>query len=407
MDNHLVSKIADYITELLTKELNEKYLYHNLRHTQRVVKSTKELIEKCEINDKESEILVIAAWFHDAGYTTPRTEHEEESAAIAKTYLQQEQYPDTDIEQVCKLILSTKCGHEPVNILEKIMRDADSSHFGNPDYEAISELLRKELIALDIKDSTIEEWRAGNIVFLTAKHVFYTDAARELWQAQKDENIKKLIKREKKDKKQAKKEKLKVNLKSESPERGVQTMYRVALKNHMELSAIADSKANILLSVNAIIISLALSSIFPKLDNPYNRYLVIPTGIFIIFSVISMILSVLATRPNVTQGEFTKDDVVNKKVNLLFFGNFHKMKLEDYEWAVSELVQDKDYLYTSLTRDLYFLGLVLHRKYKILRLTYTIFMIGIVISVIAFGVAYNMYGNIRELADLPDKLPSQ
>ncbi|GLB48535.1 Pycsar system effector family protein [Neptunitalea lumnitzerae] len=401
MNQQLIDNISNYVTDLLTKGLDETFLYHNLRHTHQVVKGTKVLIEKCEINDKERESLVIAAWFHDTGYTVDGGKnHEEESSKIAKAYLTEHNHPEDQVELICSLILATKFGHEPKNLPEMIIRDADTSHFGEESYLETTELLRKELILRDIKKLSIEEWRTVNIKMLSSKHRFYTNCAIDLWQEQKDKNIQSLIKKEKKAKKRAKKEKLKVKYKNESPERGVQTMFRVALKNHMELSAIADSKANILLSVNAIIISLALSSIFPKLDNPYNRYLVIPTGIFLLFSVISMILSVLATRPNVTQGEFSKEDVTNKKVNLLFFGNFHKMKLNDYEWAVGELVKDKDYLYTSLTRDLYYLGLVLHKKYKILRLTYTIFMIGIVISVIAFGVAYNLYGNIRELSDL-------
>ena len=63
-----------------------------------------------------------------------------------------------------------------------------------------------------------------------------------------------------------------------------------------------------------------------------------------------MILSILATRPNVTSGQFTKEDVAEKKVNLLFFGNFHKMKLPDYEWAMQELIKDKYYVYNTLTQ---------------------------------------------------------
>jgi hypothetical protein len=106
-----------------------------------------------------------------------------------------------------------------------------------------------------------------------------------------------------------------------------------------------------------------------------------------------MILSVLATRPNVTSGKFTKEDVANKKVNLLFFGNFHKMSLPDFEWAMGEMMQDRDYLYSSMKKDLYFLGKVLDRKYKILRLTYTVFMVGIIISVLAFAIAFKYSGN--------------
>ena len=108
-----------------------------------------------------------------------------------------------------------------------------------------------------------------------------------------------------------------------------------------------------------------------------------------------MVLSILATRPNVTRGEFTKEDVNEKRVNLLFFGNFHKMNLKDYEWAITELTKDKEYVYASLTKDLYFLGIVLNRKYTILWWTYTIFMVGMVISVIAFGIAFKFFGPDR------------
>lgn len=176
--------------------------------------------------------------------------------------------------------------------------------------------------------------------------------------------------------------------KGDVPERGIETMFRVALRNHITLSDIADTKANILLSVNAIIVSMSFSTLIPKLDNPSNNYLIIPSVIFILFTVASMILSIMATRPNVTQGKFTKEDVGNKKVNLLFFGNFHQMKLEDFEWGISEMMQDRDYLYGSLTKDLYFLGLVLNRKYRLLRTTYTVFMIGILTSVIAFSLSF-------------------
>jgi hypothetical protein len=113
-----------------------------------------------------------------------------------------------------------------------------------------------------------------------------------------------------------------------------------------------------------------------------------------------MVLAVIATRPNVTRGKFSKNDVDQKRVNLLFFGNFHQMKLEEYEWAIKELLKDKDYVYSSLTKDLYFLGLVLNRKYKILRWTYTIFIIGIVVSVFAFWLFFSLYGSERGLEEL-------
>jgi len=393
--SEIIEKTEHFVTELLSNKLDAKYLYHNLLHTQRVVKSSKELLNFHDLSESANEILLLATWLHDTGYTKGTDNHEENSCIIAQEFLKREGYGAEGIKKVQNCIMATKRYHEPVTLSEKIIRDADASHFAQKSYLETTELLREELSLLGIAEYSTKAWQKENVKMFRIEHKFYTDYAQENWQSGKNKNLRKLLKTQKEEKQIAKKEALKAKYKNESPDRGIQTLFRVTLRNHLTLSDIADTKANILLSVNAIIISLALSNLIPKLDNPSNAHLIYPTIIFIIFSVASMVLAVLATRPNVTSGEFTKEDVTNKKVNLLFFGNFHKMKLSDYEWAIQELVKDKDYIYSSLTRDLYFLGLVLNRKYKILRWTYTIFMIGIIVSVIAFGISFRFFGPER------------
>ncbi|MEX0290877.1 MAG: Pycsar system effector family protein [Flavobacteriaceae bacterium] len=393
--SEIIEKTEQFVTDLLSKELDPNYLYHNLRHTQRVVKSSKELANSHNLGEEEMEILLLATWLHDTGYTKGTKDHEENSCIIASEFLGKLGYKDESLAKIKSCILATKRYHEPEGLLEEIIRDADASHLGQSSYFETSDLLREELKLLGIADYSAKKWRDANIKMFRSEHQYYTEYAKNNWQEGKDKNLKKLVKEKRTEKEIAKKEQLKAKYKNESPDRGIQTLFRVTLKNHLTLSDIADTKANILLSVNAIIISVALSNLIPKLDNPSNAYLIYPTAIFLIFSVVSMVMAVLATRPNITSGEFTKEDVTNKKVNLLFFGNFHKMSLNDYEWAIQELVKDKDYIYSSLTKDLYFLGLVLNRKYKILRWTYTIFMIGIVISVIAFGIAFRYFGSER------------
>jgi len=391
----IIEKTKEFVTDLLVNTLDSKYKYHNLKHTERVVKSTKELSDANSINESGKEVLILAAWLHDTGYTKGTQDHEENSCKIAKEFLKNLGYDSAKIESIITIIMATKRYYQPKNLEEQIIRDADSSHFGQKSYSETCQMLKDELAALNIAEFSTGEWRDANIAMFKKEHTFYTNYALENWQEQKEKNLKKLTKARKTEKEIAKKERIKAKYKSESPDRGIQTLFRVTLKNHLSLSDIADTKANILLSVNAIIISVVLSNLIPKLDNPSNGYLIYPTVIFITFSVISMILAVLATRPNVTSGKFSKEDVENKKVNLLFFGNFHKMRLDEYEWAIQELVKDKEYIYTSLTKDLYFLGLVLNRKYKILRITYSIFIIGVVISVMAFAIAFRYFGPDR------------
>ena len=397
MDN-LIAKTEKFAVQLLNDKLNNKFVYHNLAHTQRVVEKANELAELDELDELGKTHLTLSAWLHDTGYTVKIENHEDESVKIATSFLTEQGCSNDNIKAVCDLILATKMNHEPTNQLEKIIRDADCAHIGSKNFIDVSELLRKEWELTCDKTLSEAEWLAENINFLTSKHRFYSNEASTLWDKGKGKNLAQLLKMQKKlllesSKLKQKKEELKFKKnKIELPERGIETMFRVALRNHITLSDIADTKANILLSVNAIIISLVLSNLVSKLDNPTNSYLIWPTVIFTLFTVASIVLSVLATRPNVTKGKFSKQDVADKKVNLLFFGNFHKMKLDEFEWAMGEMMQDRDYLYGSLTKDLYFLGLVLNRKYNLLRLTYTVFMIGIVISVIAFAVAFKIQG---------------
>jgi hypothetical protein len=298
---------------------------------------------------------------------------------------------DELISKVSNLILTTSKEYVPKTHLEKIIKDADYAHLMGAEYVTTCELLRLELKNTGLAAFSNEEWTKENLNFLLNKHRFYTDYALKKWQPLKEKNLilvqKKIDKQELKAASEIEKENKK-NEKIEKPDRGVDTLFRVTLGNHTRLSGIADSKANILLSVNAIIISIALSSIIPKLDSPKNAHLVIPTFIMLISSVITIIFAILSTRPKVTTGVFTREDIEAKKINLLFFGNFYKMPLAEYDWAMNEMMKDRDYLYSTMIKDLYYLGLVLQRKYNLLRIAYNFFMIGIIITVIAFVIAF-------------------
>ena len=396
--SQLIEEAEVYVLNFLNEKLHKNYVYHNISHTQRVVKNTAEICEHLSLSETDKTLVMVASWFHDTGFIHGAENHEEESVKIVTNWLKTKTADDNTIALVADIIRATKMDASPSTLLERIISDADCAHLASKRFFDYSSLLRKEWELTGFKKLTDKEWIQENINFFTVTQKFHTDYALKNWSKAKAKNLAKLIKSQHDLDENLKKFNQKqqaLELKKErvaSPERGVETMFRVALRNHITLSDIADTKANILLSVNAIIISMSFSTLIPKLDNPSNDYLLIPSIIFILFTVVCMVLSILATRPNVTNGKFTKKDVANKKVNLLFFGNFHKMKLDDFEWGIKEMMQDKEYLYGSLTKDLYFLGLVLNRKYSLLRITYTVFMIGIIVSVIAFAIAFVTQG---------------
>ena len=388
----IVQLAETYVFDLFKDKLSADYIYHNFNHTLRVVNSVRVIGAAEGLNAQESETLLLAALFHDAGYIDGPDSHEQRSAKIAREFLDMHNYSSEGTDEVVKLIQVTQLEADPQTLTEKILRDADCSHFADENYCALSELLREEWRLTLGKIYSDLEWALLNRDMLVQRHRYYSGYATKELQPHKEGNIAALqaaINQLQLTKGSASEEKKRKKLeKMERPERGIDTMFRVTLNNHTRLSEIADSKANILLSVNAIIVSVALSTIIPKLDSPSNAHLVTPTLILTIFSVVSIIFAILSTRPKVTTGTFTRTDIDERKVNLLFFGNFYKVPLNEYEWAVTEMMKDRDYLYGSLIKDLYYLGLVLHRKYRLLRITYTIFMIGIIVSVSLFIYAF-------------------
>ncbi|MDR2229504.1 MAG: DUF5706 domain-containing protein [Flavobacteriaceae bacterium] len=383
----LVQKAGFFIENLFKDKLSPAFLYHNYKHTQEVVANAEILANADNLNEEEKEILLVACWFHDSGYTEDIMLHEEKSCEIAAEFLKAEGVNDDFIRRVKELIMSTKVCCKPDNRIENIIRDADSSHLASEDYFTYSDNLRKEWEQTLGKNFSKKKWNLDNLRFFRF-HQFNTDYAKQNWNPIKEKNLQK-IENMLQEQENIKKDKNKKEPKKEvKADRSIDTMFRITLSNHTRLSDIADSKANILLSVNAIIISIALSTLLPKLGSEKNEYLVMPTFIMLLFSVITIIFAILSTKPKVTSGEFTKEDLKNRKVNLLFFGNFYKMNLDDYTPAVREMMEDRDYLYDSMIRDLYYLGVVLNRKYRLLSITYQIFMVGIIVSVIAFVFAF-------------------
>ncbi len=390
--NELIRRTDNFVLDLFKEKLPNTFIYHNYNHTKRVVKSSKELIDNSQLNVKEEEAVLLAAWLHDTGYTVKFENHEEESVKIARAFLKENNVDPEVIEKVSQCIGATKFNSTPHSEIEKILKDADNSHFAKEYFEEVTEFLRQELQLNNIHIYSSQEWVDENISLFTEKQSYYTNYASKNWKPLKEKNLSNLLEKKNKAARKLKKEetkaKLKADYKNDNPERSIQSLYRITLRNHIKLSDIADTKANILLSVNAIIISLALSNMIPKLDAVSNQHLLIPTLILVLFSVASIILSIMSTRPNVTSGEFTKEQVENREVNLLFFGNFHKMPFDQFKWGIKEISKDKDYVYESLMLDLHLLGKVLHRKYYLLRLTYTVFMVGIIVSVIGFVLAF-------------------
>ncbi len=191
---------------------------------------------------------------------------------------------------------------------------------------------------------------------------------------------------EEEEKKRKKKKKKKKKTKTGSA-RGIETMFRTSYRTHLDLSSLADNKANIMISINGIIISILVASIYPRVAE--NRLLLLPAAVLLLACLLSLVYAVLSARPRVTSSVVTLDDVIKDRANILFFGTFVNMEEEEYFQGMQELIRNPDRAYGNMIRDIYGLGRVLEKKYRLLRASYNVFMLGLVLGVTLFlGVLY-------------------
>ena len=406
----LLDQIKQQVLTYFKLRNNEDLLYHNRRHTEGVVAAAIQIANHYQLNDSDFFIVTAAAWFHDIGYMEDKNNHEEQSARLAEDFLKAHYVEDAIIAEVKACIMATKMPQKPNGILQSILCDADVFHLGTADFDENNKQMRKECKLAFNCDFSKQEWRQKTIKFMQMHH-YHTDYAKMLLDDQKAKNLQGL--KDKVDtweekKKEEEKETPPTLLiestpetpaavytekdakKKDKPEKGIETMFRVSSSNHQRLSDMADNKAHIMITVNSIILSAIISLLLRRLED--YSYLIIPTFIILMVSLTTMIFAILATRPSIPEGRFTKQDVDEKKVNLLFFGNFYRMNLNEYIAGMRNVMADREYLYGSLIIDVYSQGVVLGRKYRLLRISYNIFMFGLIGSVLAFIIASSIAG---------------
>lgn len=390
-DSEIVRKASHYVFSLFQEKLSKKLVYHTYKHTFEIAKESRDLGQAYNLQEADMEALLLAAWFHDTGYTETYVGHEEKSVEIATAFLKEEGYPEDRIVVVSDCILATRAEHTATSLLQEILADADISNIGKEIFFANAELLRVEWEIFLNRFFTDAEWAQFQLDFLLGQR-FKTEAAQKKFgkqltfniQEQRDRLNKLTKKKKKKDKKQ--RETL------AQAKRGIETMFRSTYDNHMTLSSIADNKANMMISLNAVILSIIITYVGAKssvLGTEFTRnpILMVPVGTLLLTTIGSVVSAIMSAQPDVTSFNIRPNKVKSKRVNLLFFGNFTKIPLEDFQSGMHDIMRDKDALYNNMIIDIYYLGDVLSKKYRLLRISYTIFMIGLILTVASFLVA--------------------
>ncbi len=396
----LAEKVKNHVLLLFKTHDASKFLYHSRLHTEQVVKVAAEIAGYYHLNEKDFFIVTTAAWFHDTGYFEQVSGHEVVGAKKAELFLKDQQIEDATIQAVKGCILATQLPQKPVNLLEEIICDADLYDLGTDDFIKRSKLLRQETALLNHKVIGKRKWFKKTLRLLEDHH-YFTDYCRQNLNRNKQEHIKDL--KNKLGERQEVPAYVYANStehtesaientdevkKKHRPNKSMETMFRISSSNNQRLSYMADTKAHIMITVNSIIISVLLSVFAKKLeDDTYLTVpatLLIPITLLLLVNLVTIVFSMLATRPHLPQGRFTQNDIDDKKINLLFFGNYYRMDFDAYYSGIMKVMDDPEFLYLSLTRDVYQQGIVLSKKYRMLKIAYAVFMYGLVGAVVVF-----------------------
>jgi len=388
LSNSLLQDASQFVLQLYQQKAGRKLLVHHYAHALATMEEVTRLQEwEAEHGKGKTELLPLqlAALFLPTGRMTNYMQYVQHSRAFAQQWLHK--HVSLELQQEVLHLIDRVGNSLPLTQLgEQILSDAVFivTYLQKP--EAQFPLLRLEQELFGISTSKIEwhEWWLHQLL----ETPLYTQGAQLRFASVRAEAVQEQKGKKRKDKDlelvQDLQDRPFDGLEGKPPLRAAQTYFRVNYRNHINLSSIADNKANIMISVNAVLISILFTFLTYGNVTQVRPVVLFPAVIFILTGSVSLIFAIFSARPKVTKVFDGDGSFEQRQRNVMFFGSFVQMELKDYEEALDSVLRDGQLLYGNMARDLYFLGKVLDKKYRYLTLSYNIFMAGLVVSIVSF-----------------------
>ena len=187
--------------------------------------------------------------------------------------------------------------------------------------------------------------------------------------------------------------------------RGIETMFRTAYRTQLDLTSLAATKANIMISLNGLILSvLTLSGPFVLVAEPVFT---VPIAVFLATCLTSIIFAVLAAQPRCVKRKNTLEDFKKDEANILIFEEFSSLDITEHSKVMAGLMRNNKRIYKNMSRQLYKLGIDANRKFRLLKLSYMTFLVGLTVStliLLAVGMFYNTHGLTEIMTSLQSRV---
>jgi Family of unknown function (DUF5706) len=386
-DNGLVRVAAKHVFELFRNAKPDVPLvYHGFNRTRELVVACKDIAKGCKLEDGELEILLLAAWFHDAGYAVALDSDERKSVELCRDFLAGQQARATVRDRVIAVLdgLNGAAGSAPRTSTagDDVLHDAILTSLASKSYLQDAELLRLEIERRRGRLYTDVEWTQECIAFFD-HHPFRTRYAQLEYNARRAANLvglHKLLRKQVDEAAEARAEQARI---AKGVGKNVESIFYYLTKMQVGLVGLADRRTSTMIHVNAIMISIVIGLLLRHIDS--ERSLLVPTLVLLTVNLIAIFVSIYSMRS--ARSTLLKDEWRIHDANLLLFTNDTSISLPEYAERIKRLALDVPGLQKSMIEHLYFLRKMLVDRQRALRITYDVFIYGLALSLVVFGLA--------------------
>lgn len=162
--------------------------------------------------------------------------------------------------------------------------------------------------------------------------------------------------------------------------RSVETLFRNAYRAQLDMLSLAATKANIMISLNGLLMSILVISGTHFIE--INGLFVIPIAVFLTSCAIATSFAAISARPEISRRQFTRSDFESDEARLLVFEEFSDLDEREYRDSMVRMLGNRQRIYCNMIAHVHELGTTADRKYRQLYYSYTVFIVGVVLTVL-------------------------
>jgi hypothetical protein len=382
-DWEIVRLAGEHVLDLFSNASAEvPLIYRGYKRSRELVDDCREIAKGSKLNGDAGQIVLLSAWFYDAGFAVAKKGAREKSIEIARDFLSRQGQPESVADAVAACIEGVAGGQDgPDGPAGAILHDALLAPLGSKSYLAQAELFRLEEEQRTGKVYSDLEWTQNRIDYLNNNN-YHTRWAQLEYEGRKAKTLARLHRRLRRHLEEATEQKAEEAKITKNEGRTFAGLFGDLSRNQLRLLSIADRRSSTMIHVNAIMISLVVGMVVRTID--HHRNLLVPTIVLLCVNVAVIVLSILsmrAKRENLLEGESADDG------KLLLVTNEENITLASYLQRMTALVSDGPALQAAMMEYLYYARKRLIHRRRSLKLTYDIFIYGLAVSVALFVVA--------------------